>query len=109
MRSPCAPWRPASTSLGLSGGAARPPRSAPPPPRAPVHQTNSQDTRPALGTQMASQAHRAGGAARCAEAAVPKPMAVARARLTSDAQRWNDRALLIRTTAPHHEAQPLSR
>ena len=76
---------------------------------APVHKTNSQDTRPALGTQMASQAHRAGGAARCAEAAVPKPMAVARARLTSDAQRWNDRALLIRTTAPHHEAQPLSR
>ena len=43
---------------------------------APVHPTHSQDNRPESGKKMAATAKRAGVAARFAEAAVPKTIAV---------------------------------
>src|SRR6266478_874409 len=47
-----------------------------------IHHTNRQDTRPAMGTKIASKANRDGGAERCADPAVPKSLAVDRARIT---------------------------
>jgi hypothetical protein len=61
---------------------------------------------PEIGKQIAYHAPRAGGAARWAAPAVPPPLAVARALLTSDAQRLSARELSIPQTAPHHEAPP---
>src|SRR6266849_4311419 len=49
-----------------------------------VHNTNRQDTLPAMGTKIASQAHRDGVAERCADPAVQKSLAVDRALITSD-------------------------
>ncbi|MBM3222460.1 MAG: IS110 family transposase [Candidatus Tectomicrobia bacterium] len=52
---------------------------------APVHQTHSQYTLPAMGKNIASKANRDGGAERCADPAVPKSIAVDLALIPSDA------------------------
>ena len=75
---------------------------------APVQPPNRQDTRPAIGTQSASNAHRAGVAARLAAPAGHKTMAGARAVSTSDAPRRRALALVSLQPAQHHEAQPWS-
>ena len=64
---------------------------------------------PALGTTIAAKAHRAGGAARVAAAAVPNRLAVALARLTADAARRRDGARPRVTTAPPPDATTGSR
>ena len=75
---------------------------------APVHHTQSPSTLPALGTQIASTAHRAGVAARLADPAVPKRIAVALALLTSDDALLGHVELSILKSARHHDAHPLS-
>ena len=73
-----------------------------------VHHTNRPSHLPALGTKIASQAHRDGGAERGAEPAVPKSLAVDRALRTSDAA-WRRALELTRVqTAQHPDAQTLS-
>ena len=74
-----------------------------------IHNTTSQYHLPAIGTKIAYQAHRAGVAARCADPAVHKSLAVDLARITSDDARRRDVALPIVTTAQHHDAPTLSR
>ena len=64
---------------------------------------------PALGHTIAAKAHRAGGAARVAAAAVPNRRAVALARLTADAARRRDGARPRVTTAPPPDATTGSR
>jgi hypothetical protein len=71
-------------------------------------QTNRPSTLPESGKTIAYQANRAGGAERFADAAVPKPSAVALALRTSDAALRTDLALSSRTTAKHHDAPTLS-
>jgi hypothetical protein len=79
------------------------------------HTPNSPDTLPDMGTQLASTAHRAGGAARFAAVAVrfaavavPKTLAVDLALLTSYEDLRPARALSRLKTAPQHDAHPLS-
>src|SRR5712692_4053716 len=72
-----------------------------------VHQTNSQDTRPALGKKSADKATRAGVAARCAEPAGQKRSAGALALIPSDAARLRAVARTIGTTAKPPDAQTL--
>jgi hypothetical protein len=71
-----------------------------------VPPTHRPYTLPALGTQLASQAHRAGGAERCAEAAVHTSLAVDLARIPSDdaLRRDGDRPLV--NPAQPHDAHP---
>jgi hypothetical protein len=76
---------------------------------APVHPTTSPDNLPELGPKLASQANRAGVAARVSAPAVPKTLGVDLARLTPDAERLQDRDRSRRTPAPPHEAPTLSR
>jgi hypothetical protein len=76
---------------------------------APVHKTQSPDTLPASGKQMASKAQRDGGAARCAEAAGPKTIAVDRALRTPDEARLQDLERSLLKAAKPHEATTLSR
>jgi hypothetical protein len=76
---------------------------------APVHQSNRQDTLPAIGNKMASQATRDGVAERCAEPAVHKSIAVDLALLTSYDALLRDGALTILTTAQHHDAHTRDR
>jgi Transposase IS116/IS110/IS902 family len=73
------------------------------------HNTNSQSHRPALGTKLASKAHRDGVAERCADAAVHKSLAVALALITDDDALLRDVELTIVNTAQHHEAPTLDR
>jgi hypothetical protein len=72
-----------------------------------VHNTNAQYTVPEIGKNIAYNANRAGVAARFDNPAVHKTMAVDLALSTSYAQRLNDLALFILTTAKQHEAQTL--
>ena len=74
---------------------------------APLHNTNRPYTLPEMGKQIASKAHRHGGAARCPEPTVPQSSAGALARLGHDAQRLRDGELSILTTATPPKAQPL--
>ena len=71
--------------------------------------TNSQDTLPELGKKIASTTTRDDVAARCAAAAVPKPIDVALALLTYDDALLTDRELAIGHTAKPHAAPPCSR
>jgi len=73
-----------------------------------VHQTNRPSPLPAIGTNMADHTHRDGVAERCADPAVPKRIAVARALLTSDEALRRDGARTIVPTATHPDAQTLS-
>ena len=75
---------------------------------APGPQTNSQDTLPALGTQSADTATRAGGAARCAAPAGQKSLAVALARLPADDALRRDVARPLVHPATPHDAPPRS-
>ena len=70
--------------------------------------THSQSTLPALGQKSAYKATRDGVAERCADAAVPKSLAVDLALLTSDDAVRRDGELTLLTTAKHHEANTLS-
>jgi transposase len=72
-----------------------------------VHNTNSPYTLPAIGTKIASTAHRDGVAERRAEPAVPKSMEVDLALLTSYDERRRDVELPIVKTARHHDAHTL--
>lgn len=76
---------------------------------APVQKTKSQDHLPEIGKQLASKAQRDGVAARCPAPAVPKRVAVDRARIAYDGQRRSDGALPIVQTATQPHAQTLSR
>ena len=73
-----------------------------------VPQTHRQATLPALGKPRASQAHRDGGAERCAEPAVPKRLDVDRARSPSSDALRRDGARTLVPTATHQDAQTLS-
>jgi transposase len=72
-----------------------------------VPNTNSQDTLPAIGTKIASKANRDGVAERCADAAVPKSIAVDLALITSDDALLRDGELPLVTTAKQHAPHPL--
>jgi hypothetical protein len=74
-----------------------------------VPPTHSQDHRPALGHNMAAQAHRDGVAARLAEPAGPKRVAVALALIPADAALLGDGERPSVHTAPHPDAHPLDR
>jgi transposase len=75
---------------------------------APGPNTHAPDTLPAIGKKIAYQAHRAGGAARLNDPAVPKTIAVDLARSTED-DAWLRAFELSRVkTAQQHEAQTLS-
>ena len=71
---------------------------------APGQHTHRQYPMPALGTQLADHATRAGGAERCAAAAGQKRRAVALALLPSYAARRRDVALPSVNTARPHDA-----
>src|SRR5882672_4587183 len=73
-----------------------------------VHNTNSQDTLPAMGTKIASKANRDGVAERCADPAVQKSLEVDLALITSDDALLRDLELTLVQTAQHHDAQTLS-
>ena len=75
---------------------------------APGHNTPSQDHLPEIGKTLASLAHRDGIAARFAESAVPKTMAVALARIPSSDERLKDLALSLLQTAKPHAANTRS-
>jgi hypothetical protein len=75
---------------------------------APLHHTPRQDQLPALGQKSASKAHRAAGAERCAEPAVPHRVAGALALLEHDAPRLRHVALSLRHPATPHHATPRS-
>ena len=75
---------------------------------APVHNTQSQYTLPALGTQSADKANRDGVAARCADPAVPKSIAGDLALITSDDALLGNVALRLLKTARHHDAHTLA-
>jgi hypothetical protein len=75
---------------------------------APGHQPPSPDNLPESGKQRASQAKRAGVAARLAAAAGPKTIAVALARLPSEDARRKDLQLALLNTAKPHAAHPLA-
>jgi transposase len=69
-----------------------------------VQHTNSQDHLPAIGTQIASKAHREGVAERCAAPAVHKRIAVDLALITSYDARLGDVERPLVTTAKPHDA-----
>jgi transposase len=69
-----------------------------------VHNTHSQYHLPAIGKKIAYKANREGVAARFADPAVQKSLAVDLALITSYAERLRDVALTIVTTANHHDA-----
>ena len=71
--------------------------------------THSPSPLPAIGTQIASTANRAGVAERCAEAAVHPRSAVDLALITSYEARLRDVARTIVTTATHPDAPTRSR
>jgi hypothetical protein len=73
-----------------------------------VHQTNSQAHLPASGHNIADTATRAGVAEHLNAAAVPTPIAVDLALLTSDDALRTDLALSRLTTAKPHAAPPLA-
>jgi transposase len=75
---------------------------------APVHHTTSQYNGPERGQKIASKAHRAGVAERCADPAVPKSIAVDVALLTSYDQRLGDGERARVKAAKHQAANPLS-
>jgi hypothetical protein len=77
--------------------------------RAHVQQTPSQSTLPEIGTQIASTAHRDGGAERFPAPAGPTRVAGDRARIASADRLRSDLALTIRQTATPHAAPRLSR
>jgi hypothetical protein len=72
-----------------------------------VPHTHSQSTLPALGTQLASKANRAGVAERFADAAVHQSIAVARALIPSDDALLREVERPLVTTARPHDANPL--
>jgi transposase len=73
-----------------------------------MQHTTSQSTLPAIGNKIADKAHRDGVAARCADAAGHKSIAVELALLTSDDALLRDGELRSGTTARHHDAHTLS-
>ena len=73
-----------------------------------VQKTNSPSNRPEIGQKSADTAHRDGGAARFAEPAVHKHLAVDLALLTYDDALLRALALSIVHTAQPHEAHTLS-
>jgi transposase len=75
---------------------------------APVQPTTSHDHMPALGHKIADQAHRDGVAARVAEPAGPKRLAIALARIGSSDAWLRDLALAIVTAARPHDANTRS-
>jgi transposase len=72
-----------------------------------VQQTNSQYNLPAIGKKMAYKANRDGVAARFADAAVQKSIAVDLALITYYDELLRDVELTIVTTAKHHDAHTL--
>lgn len=62
---------------------------------------------PEIGKQLAYKAHRDGGAARFADPAVPKSIAVDLALSPYDAQLLSEVALSIVQAAQHHDAHTL--
>lgn len=72
-----------------------------------VQKTNSQYNLPEIGTKIAYQANRAGGAERFEDVAVQKTIEVDLALITYDDQLLNDLALFILRTAKQHDAQTL--
>jgi len=74
-----------------------------------VHNTNSQYNWPAIGQKIAYKAHRDGVAARLADPAVHKSIAVDLALITDDAALLRDVELTRVNTANHHDANTLYR
>jgi hypothetical protein len=72
-----------------------------------VQQPNSQDHRPAIGKQLASQANRDGVAARCPTPAGQQRIAGDLALMGHDDHRLRDVELAVRTTAKPHQAHTL--
>ena len=72
-----------------------------------VHNTNSQSTLPAIGTNIADKANRDGVAERCAAPAVHKSMEVDLALVSSDDALLRDVELTIVKTATQHDANTL--
>ena len=72
------------------------------------HNTQSQYHLPEIGKQIASKANRAGVAARFADPAVPKSLAVDLALRTYDDQLLGDVELALVKAATHHDATTLS-
>jgi hypothetical protein len=73
-----------------------------------VHNTNSQYNLPEIGKKIAYKATRDGVAARFADPAVPKSLAVDLALSTHDDQLLGDVELAIVKAAKHHDANTLS-
>jgi transposase len=73
-----------------------------------VQQPHSQDHLPAIGQQMAYQAHREGGAERVIDPAVPKTLEVDLALIPHDDTLLKDLELSSLTTAKPHDATTLS-
>jgi transposase len=69
-----------------------------------VHNTNSQDNLPAIGTKLADKANRDGVAERCAAPAVQKSIAVDLALIGFSDTLLRDVELSIVKTAKHHDA-----
>ena len=76
---------------------------------APIHKTPRPYPWPAMGTPIAYNAHRDGVAERFPAPAVPKRLAVDRARMGHDDARRRARALSRLTTAQQDDAHPRSR
>ena len=72
-----------------------------------VHNTNSQDNLPTIGTNIAYTTNRDGVAERFADPAVHKSIAVDLALITYDDALLRDVARTIVQTAKHHDAQTL--
>jgi hypothetical protein len=77
--------------------------------RAPIHKTKSPDNLPELGHKLADHTHRTRVAERCPEPAVPKSVAVDRARLGHDAHLLRDVELAVLNTAQWPDAHTLER
>jgi transposase len=75
---------------------------------APVQNTTSQYTLPALGKKIADKTNRAGVAERLADPVVQKSIEVDRALITSYDELWRAVERTIVKTAKHHDAQTLS-
>jgi transposase len=73
-----------------------------------VQHTNRQYHLPEIGKKIADNAHRAGGAERCADPAVPKTLAVALALMTSDDELLRDLERSIVHTAKQPDAHTRS-
>jgi len=106
---PTASGSPAELRATRAGRRRRPPRRRQRAERwAPVPPTHSPSPRPAIGKKSASTAKREGVAERCADPAVPKPLAVALEWSTAADQMLSALALFLLTTATQHDAQSLS-